>query len=132
MFGSPDKRLLKVTSSRQRNPLILILAILFSGTAQISPAWPSEAAATDPQLFQDMFSGGEISEQWIEPAARDELTTAMLADIVARLTSNGGSYLKAEKSARGWNLYFQNGQARARIVRAGNGQLIGVFFSKIK
>ncbi len=103
---------------------IYLLAVANSGTAAV----PQE----DPQLFAAMLDEHAISTEWIEPAARSELSPTMPREISKRLKRQGGAYLGAQKKPSGWLLQFQNGQIRARIVRSKTGLLVGVFFSGLE
>ena len=89
-------------------------------------------SATDPDLFNAMFSNQTISNEWIAPAAQEELTPQMLRDITSDLQHQSGAYTDAKKTARGWLLQFENGEVRARIIRSKFGRLIGVFFSDVE
>ncbi|MFK5977556.1 MAG: hypothetical protein QM488_01550 [Rhizobiaceae bacterium] len=109
----------------------LALAAIFT-LPQIVSASSADLPATDPLLFKAMFTGQQISAQWIEPAARSELTPFMLKTIAKDLQQKGGAYSEAQKTARGWLLQFDKGEVRARIVRSKSGNLIGVFFSGIE
>lgn len=86
----------------------------------------------DPGLFSYLFSQKTIPAEWISEPANEELTPAMMSEIAIRLSADGGEYENATKSARGWVLDFQNGTARARIVRATDHKIIGVFFSRLE
>ncbi len=97
-----------------------------------SAAQSAELPMDDPGLFSYLFTQKSIPADWISPPANEELTPAMLKEIAERLSSQGGKYQDATKTARGWMLEFQNGTARARIVRATDHKIIGVFFSKLK
>ena len=99
---------------------------------QTVAAQSSDLPATDPDLFKALFSNQLISANWIEPAARSELTPFMLRNIAKDLQKQGGSYAEARKTARGWLLQFDKGEVRARIVRSKSGNLIGVFFSDVE
>jgi hypothetical protein len=97
-----------------------------------SVAQSAELPMDDPGLFSYLFTQKSIPADWISEPANEELTPAMLKEIAERLSSEGGKYHDASKTARGWLLEFQNGSARARIVRATDRKLIGVFFSKLE
>ena len=98
----------------------------------VSLAQSSELPADDPGLFSYLFDQKTIPAEWISEPANEELTPAMLKEIAERLSAEGGKYESATKAARGWVLDFQNGTARARIVRATDHKIIGVFFSKLE
>jgi len=106
--------------------LALVLGAVLPVTAQDLPA-------TDPGLFQALFTGSEVPRNWISTPAllSGDLTPQMLAAIVDRLSANGGQYISADKSADGWLMHMKNGDVRARIVRGTDGLLIGVFFGKV-
>ncbi|MBL4892439.1 MAG: hypothetical protein JKX91_11600 [Rhizobiaceae bacterium] len=110
---------------------ILILSTLFT-LPQAGLALSADLPATDPLLFKALFSNQQVSAEWIEPAARSELTPFMLRNIARDLQKRGGSYEDAQKTARGWLLQFDKGEVRARIVRSKSGNLIGVFFSDVE
>ncbi len=97
-----------------------------------SAAQSAELPMDDPGLFSYLFTQKSIPADWISPPASEELTPAMLKEIAERLSSQGGKYQEATKTARGWMLEFKNGSARARIVRATDHKIIGVFFSKLE
>ena len=97
-----------------------------------SAAQSADLPMDDPGLFTYLFTQKSIPADWISPPANEELTPAMLKEIAERLSSEGGNYQEATKTARGWMLEFQNGSARARIVRATDHKIIGVFFSRLE
>ncbi len=97
-----------------------------------SYAFSADIPIDDRELFAHLFTVKSIPEEWISPPANEELTPAMMEKIAVRLSKQGGKYEQATKSARGWVLDFQNGTARARILRATDNKLIGVFFSKLE
>ncbi len=105
-----------------------LLLVVVTGSYAFSAGIPVD----DRDLFSHLFAEKSIPVEWISPPAAEELTPTMMADIAARLLSEGGRYEKASKSAKGWVLEFKNGTARARIVRARDNRLIGVSFSKLK
>ncbi len=105
----------------------IILSIGASSAAQ-----SAELPMDDPGLFSYLFTQKTIPADWISEPANEELTPAMMKEIAERLSSEGGKYQDATKTARGWMLEFQNGSARARIVRATDHKIIGVFFSKLE
>ncbi|PCI05882.1 MAG: hypothetical protein COB78_04715 [Hyphomicrobiales bacterium] len=109
----------------------LALLALFT-LPQAGSALSADFPTTDPLLFKALFSNQQISAEWIEPAARTELTPFMLRNIARDLQKQGGSYSAAQKTARGWLLQFDKGEVRARIIRSKSGYLIGVFFSDIE
>lgn len=92
----------------------------------------AEIPADDPALFSYLFEQKTIPGEWISEPANEELTPEMMADIAQRLSDDGGNYQSATKTAGGWVLEFDNGTARARIVRADNNKLVGVFFSGLE
>ncbi len=96
-------------------------------------AFSADIPVDDRDLFSHLFTQKSIPGDWIFEAANEELTPAIMAGIAKRLTTSGGTYKSASKNAKGWDLDFQNGTARARIVRsASDHKLIGVFFSKLE
>lgn len=96
-------------------------------------ALSAEIPANDRDLFTHLFTQKSIPQDWISEPANEELTPAMMAEIAQRLSTSGGKYQQATKAAKGWNLDFQNGTARARIIRAASdNKLIGVFFSRLE
>lgn len=97
-----------------------------------SLASAAELPADDPGLFTYLFTEKTIPANWIAAPASDELTPAMMSEIADRLSREGGQYQSASKTAKGWRLDFQNGTARARILRAPDRTLVGVFFSKLE
>lgn len=97
-----------------------------------SAAQSAELPMDDPGLFSYLFAQKSIPADWISEPANEELTPAIMKEIAERLSSEGGEYQEATKTARGWMLEFQNGSARARIVRATDRKIIGVFFSKLE
>ncbi len=111
-----------------RLPALVALVSLMASTS----SWSSELPADDVGLFAHMFSQKPVPAEWIYQPASEELTPLMLEQIARRLGTNGGAYHQASKTARGWLLEFDNGTARARIVRAGDKRLIGVFFSELE
>lgn len=109
--------------------LILVLLILL---VSVPFSYAADIPIDDRDLFSHLFAGKAIPAEWISPPVNEELTPAMMAEIATRLSKNGGPYQEASKSAKGWVLAFENGTARARIVRATDNKLIGVFFSKLE
>ena len=109
----------------------LAIGVLISiGTS--SAAHSTDLPMDDPGLFSYLFTQKSIPANWISAPASEELTPAMLKEIAERLSSKGGKYQEATKTARGWMLEFQNGSARARIVRATDSKIVGVFFSGLE
>ncbi len=104
---------------------ILLMASSFASLS-------AEIPADDRMLFSHLFSLKSVPQDWIFEPANEELTPAMLEKIAIRLSSTGGTYQDAEKSAKGWVLDFEKGTARARILRAPDNTLIGVFFSALE
>ncbi len=115
----------------------LMITAIAAGCFHVCLLTSANADATnipkqDPQLFAALLEGHIITEDWIEPAARSELSPTMLREIARRLKSQGGTYQGPQKTSSGWLLQFQNGQVRARIVRSKSGLLVGVFFSDLE
>jgi hypothetical protein len=103
--------------------------VMFAATSVLS----AEIPVDDRDLFTHLFTQKTIPKEWISEPANEELTPAMMAEIAQRLSTSGGKYQQATKAAKGWNLDFENGTARARIIRASSdNKLIGVFFSKLE
>ena len=105
----------------------LIMSIGMTTIAQ-----STDLPADDPSLFSYLFTQKSIPADWISEPANEELTPAMLKDIAEKLSAEGGAYQEATKTARGWMLDFQNGTVRARIVRAMDHKIVGVYFSKLE
>ncbi len=105
-------------------------AIMLMASATVSLS--NEIPADDRALFSHLFSLKSVPQDWIFKPANEELTPAILEEIATRLFSTGGTYQDATKSAKGWVLDFENGTARARILRAPDNTLIGVFFSALE
>ncbi len=103
---------------------IIIGSTLFAQSAEL----PND----DPGLFSYLFAQKTIPAEWIYAPASKELTPAMMSEIANRISAEGGQYQDATKTARGWQLDFQNGTVRARIIRAPDHKIIGVFFSALE
>ncbi len=97
-----------------------------------SAAYSTDLPLDDPGLFSYLFTQKSIPADWISEPANEELTPAMMKEIAEKLSREGGEYQEATKTARGWMLEFQNGSARARIVRATDHKIVGVFFSRLE
>jgi hypothetical protein len=97
-----------------------------------SAAHSNDLPVDDPGLFSYLFTQKSIPADWISEPASEELTPAMMNEIAEKLSSEGGKYQEATKTAGGWILVFQHGSARARIVRAANHKIVGVFFSGLE
>lgn len=115
-----------------KTPFKTLALLAFFALQQAGSALSADLPTTDPLLFKAMFTGQQISAEWIEPAARMELTPFMLRNIAKDLQKQGGAYSQAQKTARGWLLQFDKGEVRARIIRSKSGYLIGVFFSDVE
>lgn len=105
----------------------LIAGFVVASTAL---AAADEIPAEDPDLFRQMFNQGLVSADWIEPAAREELSVDLLQGIAERWRSELGRYQGADRTAVGWRLTFEKGEIRGRVARSRDGRLIGVFFGK--
>ncbi len=77
-----------------------ILISFGAGSASQSAELPMD----DPSLFSYLFTQKSIPADWISEPANEELTPAMLREIAKRLSSQGGKYQEATKTARGWML----------------------------
>lgn len=115
---------------KSRIAKFLLGTFILIGSA--TSAQSTDLPANDPALFSYLFVQKTIPAEWISEPAIDELTSAMLNEIAVKLSREGGEYQNATKTARGWVLEFQNGSVRARIVRAMNRKIVGVFFSRLE
>jgi len=115
-----------------KSRLLGIATGLLISISASSAAYSTDLPLDDPVLFSYLFTQKSIPADWISEPANEELTPAMMKEIAEKLSREGGEYQEATKTARGWMLEFQNGSARARIVRATDHKIVGVFFSRLE
>ena len=82
-----------------KSRLLGIATGLLISISASSAAYSTDLPLDDPGLFSYLFTQKSIPADWISEPANEELTPAMMKEIAEKLSSEGGEYQEATKTA---------------------------------